>query len=186
MAMQSHPDTGKKTNRAYTKRTMLAAISVLVTITVILSVLWLGGHEDELFSLSQVQGGVLCSIHLDSTNWTHKYLKIENGDRNAFWSLQSANLSAGTWAVEEYELQPLGDVLLRLHVIDAEGDGRMGQGDSIVVTASGSAGFSPDLIYSFALWQGHIAISGVVSKMSFWFEDGQLATSSMETIVYPY
>ena len=186
MVTKSHQDAMEKSNRVFSKKVMLAAFSVLVVIAVILSVLWLGGDEGDLFSLNQVHGGILCSVHLDSTNWTHKYLKIENGDRNVFWSLQSANLSAGTWAVEEYEPQPLGDVLLRLHVIDAEGDGRMGQGDSIVVTTSDSAGFSPDLIYSFALWQGHIAISGVVSKMSFWYEDGQLATSSMETIVYPY
>lgn len=186
--MQSHPDAGKKTNRASTKRTILAAISVLVTITVILSVLWLGGHEDELFSLSQVQGGILCSIHLDSTNWSYKYLKIDDGASGAsvFWSLDTTNLSTGTWAVEVYDPQSLGDLLLRLHVIDEEGDGKMGRGDSIIVTALDSTEFSPDLTYSFALWQGHLAISGVEYRMEFWFENGQMVTSPMETTVYPY
>ena len=88
------------------------------------------------------------------------------------------------WAIEEYGELSVGSTILRLYVIDVEGDGVMGRGDSIIVKAVNSSDFLPNATYEFRLWDGLMDVSGTEYKMSFWFENGVLRTSDLESKHY--
>ena len=181
----------KRFLRVFTRRMALMAISVFIVVAVILSVLWLAGREDrlvgdldELFSLSQVEDGIQCTILLDmQSSWEDFNVHInQEGLNAAWWGFRSTNLSTGVPVVEDCGNQSLGDVILRLYVFDIQGDDRPGRGDSITVTTLDSTEFLSDTIYSFAIMRGPVYISGTLWSMDFWFDDDQLVTGPMVTI----
>lgn len=169
------------------------AISVFIVVAVILSVLWLagrgdrlGGDLDDLFSLSQVEDGIQCTILLDmQSSWEYVNVKISQGLGAASWGFRSTNLSTGIPVVEDCGNRSLGDVILRLYVFDVQGDDRPGRGDSITVMTLNSTMFLSDTTYSLAITRGFLYISGAEWRMSFWFDNGQLVTGPMEAIVVP-
>jgi hypothetical protein len=171
----------------------LMTISVFIVIAVILSVLWLADREDrlrgdldDLFSLRQVEDGIQCTILLDTqSSWEYYTVCINQGQSSASWDFRSTNLSTGIPVVEDCGNQSLGGIILRLHVFDIQGDDMPGRGDSIIVTTSDSTEFLSDTIYSLAVTHGQLYISGAQWRMSFWFDDDQLVTGPMVTIVVP-
>ena len=178
------------------KKVIASAIVIVLVIAVILSMIWLDGNDDgpffgsiddDLFSLSQAEGGVKCTI-LRDTSWSWNYTTVQielQGYDSACWNLCYTNLSTGSWIVDAGDVQLLGDTFLRLHIVEAEGDGRIGQGDAIVVSPLDSAEFLQDEVYRFALTRGNLAISGTEYWMNFWFEDGDFETGPMEMIHIP-
>ena len=185
MATMGYKEAAKKPDRRFSKKVMLATASIIIVLAVILSVLWLGGDEDDLYRLGQVQGGFVCEIQRDSSAWPSKWAKISDGNDSNLTSLGSEILGTERWAVANYGELPVGNLILSIYVIDIEGDGEMGRGDSIIVTAVNSTEFSSNVIYEFRLLVGSIAVSGVWYAMSFWFEGGRLVTGPMNTIVMP-
>jgi len=174
----------KKSSRMLSKKVLLATASIVIVLAVILSVLWLGGEENELFSLSQIQGGFVCKIRQDSRTWLSQTIWIGDEHDGDARNLRSDDLGDGLWAIEEYRDLSIGNLVLHLYVIDVEGDGKMGRGDSIIVTAENSTDFSSNATYEFGLWVGTLAISGTEYTMSFWFEDGVMYTGNLESKWY--
>ncbi len=177
-----------KPRRVFTRNVLLAAVSVLIAVTVLLSVLWLGGNEDELLSLSQVKGGVKCAILRDTSyHWKYTTVHIEQqGIDSVWWNFYYTNLSTGSWIAEAGDIRLLGDTALRLYVVEAEGDGTVGREDIVVITTLDSTEFSPDTVYSFALTHGSLAVSGTEYRMDFWFEEGVLETGPMKITNIPF
>lgn len=173
---------------SYPKRRLLIAIaSVSVAAVVLIVLLWPGSaDEDEtLFTLEQTQAGLVCEILRDSSEWSSVYVWVTDGNDSGGVLLDSSTLEGGEWATAEYCLVSVGELMLSVSVIDVEGDGSMGRGDSIIVTAVNSSEFSSTQVYEFGLWIGHLAIYGTEYRMSFWFEDGMMTTGNLEIRWYP-
>ena len=174
-----------------TKKGVLAILSILVAVIVALTVLWYSGLHDmwrsteDRFSLSQVQDGIKCTILKRVGYWEAFSVGIDVGTVGVAWKLDDPNLSRGSWTAAEFDTQQLGDIAVHVVAVDLEGDGNMSTNDYLVVTTVNSTGFTPDVIYVFNLWTGHIAISGVFLEQSFRFEDGKLVTGEQKTTVIP-
>ena len=182
---------GSAIRRALTKKGVLAILSILVALIVALTVLWYSGPHDmwrsseDRFSLSPVQDGIKCTFLERVGYWESFSVGIYVGTVGVAWKLDDPNLSRGSWAAAEFDIQQLGDIAVRLAAVDLEGNGNMSLNDYLVVTTVNSTGFTPDVLYVFKLWAGHIAISGVFLEQSFTFEDGRLVTGEQKTTVVP-
>ena len=76
---------------------------------------------------------------------------------------------------------PIYNLTLSFFVIDIEGDGEMGRGDSTEAAAANSTEFPSDVASEFVMWIGKLAIYGTEHRMSFWCDDGALFTGDIET-----
>ena len=185
------PARGFAIRRVLTKKGVLAILSILVAVIVALTVLWYSGLHDmwrsteDRFSLSQVQDGIKCTILKRVGYWEAFSVGIDVGTVGVAWKLDDPNLSRGSWTAAEFDTQHLGDIAVHVVAVDLEGDGNLSTNDYLVVTTVNSTGFTPDVIYVFKLWTGHIAISGVFLEQSFRFEDGKLVTGEQKTTVIP-
>ena len=186
MAAEDTQSVEKKKLRTFSRSAVLTASSILVAVAVMLSVLWIGdsGNED-LLSLHQIQGGFVCEIQRDSAAWSSVFVLVADGNDSNGYKLVSDTLDDGQWVEVDFGVKSVGDLWLSFRVIDLKGDGTMGRGDSIIVTAVGSTEFPSDVVYRFMLWIGQLAISGTEYTMDFWFEGEELVTSSLETRWYP-
>ena len=174
-------ETARKPPVELSKKVKLATASIVIVIAVIFSVLWLGSDDDDLFSLSQIQDGFMCDIRQDHSSWSSKQVAITcDASGGNWWYLANGNLDTGLPAIEEFQQLPVGDTTLQLYVIDVEGDGMMGRGDSIIVKAVNSSSFLSNATYDFILWSGLLAVSGTEYRMSFWFENGGLETGPLK------
>jgi hypothetical protein len=187
MMEDNQPNVNQKT-RSRTRRLniLLATASVVVAVILLSVLLWPGGDDEgDLFSLNQIEGGFVCEIQRDSSSWSRVYVWVDDGDYSGFFALGNDILEAGQWAIADYGEVQVNTLTLSLFVIDVKGDGEMGRGDSIIVTAVNSTGFSSDVAYRFVMWIGNLAISGTEYSMDFRFVDGTLVTDDLETKWYP-
>jgi len=184
-ALGSRPIRELTIRRAFTKRVVLALLSVIVALVVALTMLWHPESNDERFSLSQVQDGLKCTILRGLGSWEHSSVEIDDGTARVAWNLGDPSLCRGVWTAAEFEIQQLGNMAVRLVVVDLEGDGNMSHNDYVVVTTVNSTGFMPNVLYKFTLGHGFRAISGVFVEQSFRFEDGKLVTGEQKTTVIP-
>ena len=166
---------------------ILLIIASVVVATIVLSVLlWPGdGEKGDLFSLSQIQGGFVCEIQQDSSSWSRVFVWVYDGNNSGFCALDNDVLGAGQWAIADFGEIQVNTLTLSLFVIDVQGDGDMGRGDSVIVTAVNSTEFYSDVAYEFVMWVGNLAISGTEYSMDFRFDDGALITDDLETKWYP-
>lgn len=172
--------------RLWTKKGVLAILSILVALIVALTVLWYSGlhnmwrSTEDRFSLSQVQDGIKCTFLKRLGYWEAFSVGIDVGTVGVAWKLDGPNLSHGLLTVAEFDTKQLGDIAIRLVVTDLEGDGNMSLNDYLVVTTVNSTGFTPDVLYTFTLWTGNVIISGEILEQSFRFEDGKLVTGEQK------
>lgn len=159
--------------------------SIIVALAVALTLLWHPESKDERFSLSQIQDGIKCTILRGLGSWGYSSVEIDDGTDRVAWNLGDPSLCRGVWTAAEFEIQQLGNMAVRLVVVDLEGDGNMSHNDYVVVTTVNSTGFMPNVLYKFTLGHGFRAISGVFLEQSFRFEDGKLVTGEQETTVIP-
>jgi len=176
MAMKDRLFKGLPIKRAFTKKVMLAILSTTVALIVALAVLWHIESKDKWFSLDQIQDGIKCSFLRDLWSWESSHVEVDNGSGRVFWYLNDSSLSRGVWTLAEFEIQNLGDVAVRLTVVDREGDGNMSYNDYVMLTTLSSTGFTPNRLYNLTLGIGSTALTGTSVDQSFKFVDGRLVT----------
>lgn len=125
----------------------------------------------------EVEGGVMWVA--DFRNWmTAPYnsssVLLVNNAEVLTWTLPSGMLGDGKWASAYVGVSDGAGLALELTIIDFSGDGRMGPGDSLVLTETNGTSFVEDLEYHlYFKWPGSISWARTV-LITFEFRNGEL------------
>jgi hypothetical protein len=105
--------------------------------------------------------------------WESFRLSMYQGDSVVGWTFQNDGLDDGAWSALSLGTKTLGDLNVSLTVVDMTGNGIVGLGDYVVVTAQDGTTFSDGTVYSL-YWKTNRTIAWTGWEVSFVFQDGHL------------
>jgi len=102
--------------------------------------------------LDAVEGGVVLELFRGSSlvkvgDWEYFRLSLNDSESHVGWAFQNSGLNGGVWSVLSLGKESLESLNVSLTIIDRLGDGRVGSGDKLVLTAQDGTSFAEDVVY---------------------------------------
>lgn len=140
--------------------------------------------ENEPFDkgpLVEIDGGVMWVVDSAThVTWTDGSVSLGDGSETVVWDTDCDSLGMGVWATNVYETKNLSGVNLTLTIIDSTGNGQIGSGDALVLTAGEGTSFTEGVQYRLSIY---MEINYFPSPpplhchVDFEFQDGELLSN---------
>jgi len=166
------------------------ATAGLVAVFAVASIVYAAAlfHQDD-GAVRRVGDGVLLSMSELRTGqeWDNSRVSVSDGVNQVHWNLTTDLWEQGAWTAVAFEPKDLGDVELRLTVVDWGGDGYCTLGDQVVLAPINGSAFEDDVQYMLVLLYPReiyaTDISSIRTVVTFVLQSDGGVDSDWETII---